>query len=236
MVPNKRSPVLYLITKNIDVKKFFWVLIADDVHKRSGGYFLKDRYPGSEFERIIKDEDCYAVFIYLQAYRKEDEIVDIYNYEEFLKSKCELLLFIDDNIYIDIYAKDIKLIEKIKKKRLFRELCKPPCRCKIKRAWRNIYAQKKRTGKQGKKRTDTAVDQGVQAAVYRGYPGDAQRHVCRCSAKEPGSGNGRGTGLFEVRLPQQGNGQYAQRVQREDIKNEHGGSRTEGTPRQERGF
>lgn len=115
MVPNKRSPVLYLITKNIDVKKFFWVLIADDVHKRSGGYFLKDRYPGSEFERIIKDEDCYAVFIYLQAYRKEDEIVDIYNYEEFLKSKCELLLFIDDNIYIDIYAKDIKLIEKIKK-------------------------------------------------------------------------------------------------------------------------
>ncbi len=115
-VPNKRFPVIYIILKNIDIKKYFWILIEDDVYDEIFNGLLKnDRYQGVEFEKIIKNENCYAVFLNLQAYLNENDFIEIKNYDDYLKSKCELVLFIDDNIYVDIYAKDKDVIEIIKK-------------------------------------------------------------------------------------------------------------------------
>ncbi len=50
----------------------------------------------------------------LQAFRDEKDFTIIKNYEDFIKSKCEFIFFIDDNSYIDIYAKDIEIIEIVK--------------------------------------------------------------------------------------------------------------------------
>ena len=47
----------------------------------------------------------------MQAYSNKKDIRRIINYDDFLESKCELIILIDDNKYIDIYTKDKELIE-----------------------------------------------------------------------------------------------------------------------------
>lgn len=113
-VPHKRFPVLYLITKNVDIKKYFWILVEEDVHKDWDNYFEKEKYSGSEFENAIKDENCYVVLINLQAYKNESDFTKIKSYSDFVNSKCELIIFFNDNVHVDIYAKDIGLIDIIK--------------------------------------------------------------------------------------------------------------------------
>lgn len=113
-VPNERYPLLYLITRGIEISKYFWILVEEDVHKGNENYFKKDRYPGSEFEQVITDEDCYSVLLNLQAYFAESDFIRPKNYSEFLTGKCQLIVFVNDCCYIDIYAKDIEIIEKIK--------------------------------------------------------------------------------------------------------------------------
>jgi hypothetical protein len=114
-VPHDRFPVLYLITKGINVGKYFWILVEDDVLRDWENYFEKDRYPGSEFEDVIKDKNCYAVSINLQAYINESDFANIRSYNDFVNSKCELIIFINDNTRVDIYAKDLGQIEIIKR-------------------------------------------------------------------------------------------------------------------------
>lgn len=114
-VPHKRFPVIYMIIKGIDIEKYFWILVEEDVHRDWENYFDRDRYPGSKFEEVISDENCYAVLINLQAYIDLNDFIKIKSYYEFVNSKCELIIFINDNTRVDIYAKDAVLIEIIKR-------------------------------------------------------------------------------------------------------------------------
>lgn len=108
-VPHERFAVLHLITNDINIKKYFWILVEEDVHREWENYFKKDRYSGSEFEFAIKDENCYAVLLNLQAYMNKKDFTKIRSYNDF-----ELIIFINDNTRVDIYAKDLGLIEIIK--------------------------------------------------------------------------------------------------------------------------
>ncbi len=110
-VPNEISAVIYYILKGIEIRKYFWFVAQEDV---IDDFFKKDRYHGEEFEEVINDESCYAVFLNLQAYHSEEDVTEINTYEDYLKSKCEFVLFIDDKIYISFYAKGRAIIEKIK--------------------------------------------------------------------------------------------------------------------------
>lgn len=120
-VPNKWYPVIDLILKDINIKKYFWILTSDDVvgNNGSNGYFEKDRYPGNEFEQAIKEENCYAISMTLQAYLQEDDITKIDNYQDFVESKCEFILLIDDNSYISVFSKDPEVVDTIYKSAVF---------------------------------------------------------------------------------------------------------------------
>ena len=48
-------------------------------------------------------------------YYKNSDINDIKNYDQFLTSSCQLILFIVDNIFVEIYAKNQTILEKISK-------------------------------------------------------------------------------------------------------------------------
>ncbi len=113
-VPNDRFPLLYLITRGIDITKYYWILVEEDVHKDNDSYFEKDRYSGSEFELVIREDNCYVVLLNLQAYCAESDFVRPKNYSEFLTGKCQLIVFVNDCCYVDIYAKDMEIIERIK--------------------------------------------------------------------------------------------------------------------------
>ena len=75
---------------------------------------LLDRfaYDGSEFYERIKQEH-FVIFPKLQAYFPHDEHDEILSYDDFQKSKCQLLLLIHDCCYVDIYIKDQSMIEEL---------------------------------------------------------------------------------------------------------------------------
>lgn len=109
--PNKWYPAIKIITENIDLKKYYWFVADEDV---VDGQIETGIYIGSKFEKVI-DGDYYAISIYLQAYIIEDEYRAYKNFDDYLKSKCELIFMIDDNCYFYILAKDTEIIETIKR-------------------------------------------------------------------------------------------------------------------------
>ena len=112
-VPNTWYPVIYLILKAINIDEFFWYLASEDVMGDHRDYFDKYKYAGTEFKKVIQEKDCYAISINLQAYLNENDIVEIHSYGDYQESQCKLLLLIDDNSYIMLYAKEQEILEAI---------------------------------------------------------------------------------------------------------------------------
>ena len=119
-VPNKWGKLFEQITKYIEVEKYYWFNIESQNQvfneQRSDGEFLfdVDYYGGSEFKEKIGSSNYYAVFVKLQAYLSNKTLAEIDSYNEFLKSNCEIILFVVDNTFVDIYVKDRTIIEKLK--------------------------------------------------------------------------------------------------------------------------
>ncbi len=76
-------------------------------------YFDKESYSNREFKKLVEDGTYYPVFANIQIYRTQDEIEDIQTYEEFISSKCQLILLITDNEFVDIYTKNEKWLNTI---------------------------------------------------------------------------------------------------------------------------
>lgn len=114
-IKNEYNTFLDKILSHIDRDDFQWVIVESEVYFQKGlELFEQPIYTNSEFKTLIKQEKYYTVFCNIQLYNKEDEIFEIDSYEEFLKSKCMLVLFITDNEFVEIYAKNKKLLEILK--------------------------------------------------------------------------------------------------------------------------
>ena len=77
-------------------------------------FFDKTDYSNNEFQNMIQKEH-YPIFLNLQMYYKNSDVNDIKNYDQFLTSSCQLILFIVDNVFVEIYAKNQTILEKISK-------------------------------------------------------------------------------------------------------------------------
>ena len=108
--------ILWQIFKCIDVEKYSWhnILSQNEVLANySGGIFFDaDYYDGKTFLQNIISE-YFIIFLKLQAYFEGGKFYDIHTCEEFLKSDCQLILFVYDCEYVEIYAKDEKDIKAI---------------------------------------------------------------------------------------------------------------------------
>lgn len=113
-IPNERSTVLFKILENINVNKYYWSIEEKEVFEDVNSYFDKEGYSGKIFYKII-NIPCYAVFLNLRAYYKKKSNEVINNYYDFIKSKCELVVLISDNIYVEIYSKNRDEIDTIKR-------------------------------------------------------------------------------------------------------------------------
>jgi len=114
-IKNEYNLFLDKILSHIDMDDFQWVIVESEVYFQKGlELFDKHVYTNSEFWKLIKRENYYTVFCNIQLYSKEDEIHEIHSYEEFLKSKCILALFITDNEFVEIYTKNKKILEILK--------------------------------------------------------------------------------------------------------------------------
>lgn len=115
-IKNEYNKFLYKILNGIDSKEFVWVIFEDEVYNKVGSDLFQDEiYSDDSFKKIIKDQDYYTVFLKLQMYSIGSKIEKINNYNDFLNSNCQLILFIVDNVFVDIYVKDNNIVEIIKR-------------------------------------------------------------------------------------------------------------------------
>ncbi len=114
-IKNEYDKVLNKIFHNIDCSDCKWKIVNEEVLGRKGkDFFTKYEYEDEEFQEIIKSE-YYPIFLNLQMFYKNHNVTKLNSYDDFIKSPCELVLFITDNIYVDIFIKNQNIIEKIYK-------------------------------------------------------------------------------------------------------------------------
>lgn len=114
-IPNDYGRFLFDILLGIDYDKYFWKIDEDNIYTAKGDYlFLSDILSGTDFKRCISLPSYYIVSANLQAFTNYNDIQLVNNYNDFLKSSCQMAMFICDNIFVDIYTKSIEYIEKIK--------------------------------------------------------------------------------------------------------------------------
>ena len=69
---------------------------------------------GNEFIKAIKNSrDYYILFAKITIIDEEKASIPIETYNDFINSKCNLLILIHDGIYVEIYFNDNELKEKI---------------------------------------------------------------------------------------------------------------------------
>lgn len=110
-IPNEYGKNLGQILERVDDNNYIWKIDEDEIYNNEATYlFEKKRYTNDDFKKIIDQVDYYTVFANIKLYEKEDE-VRINNYEDFLESSCIFILFITDNIFVEIYSKNKDIIE-----------------------------------------------------------------------------------------------------------------------------
>ncbi len=77
-------------------------------------FFNKEIYLGVDFKEIIL-QIHYPIFLNLQVYFNNNyHNQTIKNYEDFLKCECQLILFITDNEFVEVYSKNKNFLKTIK--------------------------------------------------------------------------------------------------------------------------
>lgn len=110
---HEHEKVLSKIFRFIDVKKYNWYNILDQnevwADFQGEEIFDEEYYAGNDFETLINSEH-YIMFLKLQAYIKKADYQNLLTYKEFMEDECQLLILVSDSEYVEIYAKEIDLV------------------------------------------------------------------------------------------------------------------------------
>lgn len=107
LVPQTDPDILHQVLGCIDVKSYDWEVSEKDID--TWGYFYdKLRYSGEEFAKKIK-EPLRIIAIKIMAYPVGETDDEPMYYEDFLRSKCRLVLIMYDCQYTEIYCKDAQM-------------------------------------------------------------------------------------------------------------------------------
>lgn len=118
-IENKYDTFLGKIFKDIAFENVFWRVVNQEVLVEKGKeFFTKEIYSVSEFENLINLKKYYPVFLTLQLYNQNGKIRDIKNYNNYFDSDCILILYIIDNIFVEIYSKNQDYLKNIKQNAL----------------------------------------------------------------------------------------------------------------------
>lgn len=113
-IPNEWNNYLNLILYNINTENYNWLISDEEIYLEGFvDLFRKSIYDDISFKKIISRNKYYLIVGNIAAF-KSLNCKDIYNYEDFQNSDCEILMIIVDSCYIDIYVKNKKILEQIK--------------------------------------------------------------------------------------------------------------------------
>jgi len=115
-IPNEWGKYLCDVLKPvICTRQFYWEIYDDEAWEKKDGVeldlFSKRKYISDEFNRLISSGVYYIVSARLAAYDTFEGYSNKFStYEDFQKSCCQMLLFITDSTFIEIYSKNIQYI------------------------------------------------------------------------------------------------------------------------------
>lgn len=119
-IPNEYGNLMHHVLKPINIKNYNWGIGEDvEIYKSSNAdledvpIFNKDMVLGDDLYEFIKSNIYYIIFMNLKAFPIGCEIKNIDTYEDFLNSSCEIIIFISDCSYVDIYCKDKNMIKEL---------------------------------------------------------------------------------------------------------------------------
>ena len=103
------------VLKPIHIPSYDWWVGSEESYLVARGGLDEALFPeepsvmeGSDLNRLFKANVYYLIFADLKAYLKGEIVLDIETYEEFMESKCEIVVLVADGQYIQIYAEDQK--------------------------------------------------------------------------------------------------------------------------------
>lgn len=112
----EHEKILSKILQFVDVKKYNWynVLDQNEVWRNfQGEEILKEKYYSGENFEIIINSEHYILFLKLQAFFERVNYQNLFTYKEFKESECQLMILVSDSDYVEIYAKEIALVNYI---------------------------------------------------------------------------------------------------------------------------
>lgn len=119
-IPSEYNKYLWKIFECVDYSKYTWYISQDEIlyfdereGKASSNFFQKKVLTGKEFQECITKTDYYIYLVNIQAYPTNGEKIDIVTYDDFKKSKCEILFLCADSEYIDLYSKNDEYTKKV---------------------------------------------------------------------------------------------------------------------------
>ena len=84
------------------------MISEDEVIFQNHRYVLSE-YPNlNEFNQFINNEQFVIIFINVQGYKKNSikSNTNLVDYQDFMKSTCEIIVLISDGYLVEIYCKD----------------------------------------------------------------------------------------------------------------------------------
>ncbi|MGI6361058.1 MAG: DUF2691 family protein [Bacillota bacterium] len=118
-IPKKYGSYLQEILENISLEKYIWEFGSNEMLVQRGpnpGVLFKEGfYSGQEFREAIDfTEGHLLIWLYVRACPLGSECKDINTYGDFAKSDCEIVIEIDDSLYVNIYAKNPDILDIVK--------------------------------------------------------------------------------------------------------------------------
>jgi hypothetical protein len=114
-VHSDESSILATILDGISINNFFWNITEDEIYFKDGEELFEEKQvTGKDFLNKITQLDYSIIFANIKAYPDKNISSEINNYEDFLSSRCELIILCYDVFYYEVYSKSKSIIEVIK--------------------------------------------------------------------------------------------------------------------------
>ncbi len=115
-IPQQITDTLWKILSAADISKYFWYCDQSqtEVWGTEGGndFFSQEFYDGESFSKHIQLVH-HIIFLKLQARFTPQHHQNIHSYDAFASSDCQLLMLVNDCVYVEIYIKDQSVIDAI---------------------------------------------------------------------------------------------------------------------------
>ena len=109
---NEYSNFLSKIFNHFDEENYVWKIADSEVLINADQFlFEKEYYDETDFKKIINEQKYYLIFLSIELYKNNPSSEQIRNYDDFLKSDCELFLRIIDSTLVYICTKNKEILD-----------------------------------------------------------------------------------------------------------------------------